>query len=77
MKLKRLGIAVAIISTFGFSCHNEPNYATTGMSNGPKGSGSGVASVSSGGPPSGSAPVTPAATASQPVSSKAAAKKRP
>jgi hypothetical protein len=77
MKLKRLGLAVAIVSTFGFSCHNEPNYPTNGMSNGPAGSGSGTASVTNGGPPAGAAAATPSTPAARPDSTRAAAKKRP
>jgi len=76
MKLKRLGIAVAIVSTFGFSCHNEPNYKISGMTNGPAGSGSGPASVTEGGPPSGAA-AAHAAPAPASSSSTGATSKKP
>jgi len=65
MSLRRLGIVAAIIATLGFSCHNEPNYPTPGMSNGPEGSGAGTA------------PATSSVTAPRPESSKGAAQKRP
>jgi hypothetical protein len=77
MRLRRLGIAAAIFATLGFSCYNEPDYPTPGMSNGPDGSGSGMASVTSGGPVAGTAPGTASATTPGPDSSKGAAHKRP
>jgi hypothetical protein len=67
----------AIFATLGFSCHNEPNYSSPGMSNGPTGSGSGPASVSYGGPPTTSAPAPSTSAAPKPDSTKAAATKRP
>jgi hypothetical protein len=77
MRIRRLGIAAAIISTLGFSCYNEPHYPRLGMSNGPVGSGSGTASVTYGGPSAGSAPVTSSVAASRSDSSRGAANKRP
>jgi len=77
MRMRSLGIAFAIISTLGFSCHNEPNYPTPGMSNGPQGSGSGIASVANGGPAPGTAPANTSAEGSRAASSKGAAQKRP
>jgi len=78
MRMRRLGIAAVIIPTLGFSCHNEPNYPSTGMTNGPAGSGSGPASVTNGGPPAGAATATTApAAAPSPAPAKGAAAKRP
>jgi hypothetical protein len=77
MRLRRIGIAAAIVATLGFSCHNEPNYPTPGMSNPPGGSGSGIASVTSGGPPAGAAPAPTPVTPPRPGSSKGVAQKRP
>jgi hypothetical protein len=78
MRMRSLGIAAAIIGTLGFSCHNEPNYPTPGMSNPPGGSGSGIASVTSGGPAASPTPASSPAAPSQPGSNKSAAqKKRP
>jgi hypothetical protein len=71
MRLKRLAIAAAIIPTLGFACYNEPHYPTTGMSNGPAGSGSGITSVTYGGPPAGAV----AGAAAAPAASKGPAKK--
>ena len=65
MRMRSIGIAAAIISTLGFSCHNEPNYPTPGMSNGPQGSGSGIASVANGGPAPGTAPAASSAKPSR------------
>jgi hypothetical protein len=77
MRLRRLGITAAILATLGFSCHNEPNYPTPGMSNPPGGSGSGIASVTSGGPAAGTVPAPTPVTPSRPGSSKGATQKRP
>ena len=75
MRMRVLGVALAITSTLGFSCHNEPNYPTPGMSNGPAGSGSGPASIAKGSPSAGAATTTAPATTARPDSSKGAAKK--
>lgn len=76
MKLRNVGIAVAIVSTLGFSCYNEPNYARMGMTNSPVGSGSGMASVTHDGPPAGAAAATSPTAAARPDSTKGPAKKR-
>lgn len=65
MNMRKLGIAVAIASTLGFSCHNEPNYARVGMSNPPGGSGSGPA-VPAAAPVATPAPAAPAPATKQP-----------
>jgi hypothetical protein len=77
MRMRRLVVAAAIVSTLGFSCYNEPDYPRSGMSNGPAGSGSGIASIANGAQPVGTAPGTSLQTATHPDSSKSAAKKRP
>ena len=77
MKLRRIGMAAAILSTLGFSCHvyNEPHYEGTGMSNPPGGSGGPPAPIVAA-PPAASAPAAPSATTTPPpAASKAAAKK--
>lgn len=84
MKISRLGIAAAIMATFGFSCYNSPNYERVGMSNGPGGSGSATPTLSSTGPSFAATPAASPATAgtagtaatpARPDSTKNAAKK--
>jgi len=79
MRMRRLAIAAAILSTLGFSCYNEPDYARVGMSNGPAGSGSGIASIATSAPAGGTTPsaAPSAAPATNTDTSKSAAKKRP
>ncbi len=72
--MRRLGMAAVILSTLGFSCYNEPDYSRVGMSNGPTGSGSGIASIASSAPSAGTAPGASSTPATKPDSSKRAAK---
>lgn len=83
MRVSRLVIVAAIASTFGFSCHNEPEYQQQGMSNPPGGSGAApapaaaAAAVPSNGAIAGNTATTAPAKATRPDSAKGAAKKRP
>lgn len=73
MRLRKLGIGLAIIPTLAFSCHNEPNYARVGMNNPPSGSGNGTAPPVVAAPPAAAAPAAAAAKPATPA--KPAAKK--
>jgi len=76
MRIKRLGLVAAIVASFGFSCHNEPEYQQQGMSNPPGGSGAAPAPATAPSTPATAAPATTSAAAKA-DSTKGAAKKKP